>query len=556
MRQKEQLNDQPSDITKNIYLFLCFFPIIFFILFFYVKISFFPIYINYLYIFDYSSIVSALLIFLNILCLLYGIYVFKKNYFSNSILILFLIFQFVMKILESTFFPPEHLIIQLSNYSFFVFTIIICVQFFGIYRQQDDSFSPFALLIMYIIPYMIMLGHSSLLSGITSEWFELRQMPIRYFPFEAEVQLAQLICFVGLLIFSVQLVCEQNNEHRLSLSNIKLFSNGIAFIGLLAIHSILALHLYPYNQQAIGRFLATCNIHQFAIKAFQYSLNVQPLNDKTHKMIGTSLVSQGQFEKGLNHFLKAIELNPIDSKIYINAGLVSIKQQNLSKAKQYFSYAVWMNPKSSSAHHYLGFIHSLFDQHELAISQFRESLRLNPDDENVHFHMALLLSKQKKWQQALGHFKEAIWINPDFIDAYIHLGNLFIQLGAIENAFETFKKALHLKPNDPTISQQLNTITQMSFDFAKQLTAKNKFEQAITVYQRILKYRPDYSVSIHYNIACTYARNNQVKQAIEWLKKSVMMGFKDWQFLKKDSDFDSIRQHAMFIDFIHSAAGS
>jgi len=551
----------PEQIIRkqNIYHSLFYFPIAFFILFFYLKISFFSLYINKLYIFTYLSIFSAFILFLIILLLLYGLYQCRGYAIKNFILIVFLIALFIIKLLEFSLLTEQSQIVLFSNHSFFILIFILSIRAFQIYRHTNklySHYSPFAILLMYTVPFIICYVHATLISGIAAEWFELRQMPVEYYLFDSDVKLSQMICCIGLLIFGVQLIFDKDPCFRNLLSNENSFLYCISFVFLLIFLSIFSHQLYAYNQRSIGRFLAASNIRNYAINAFQKSINAKPFDDETHKMMGTTLVSQGQFEKALAHFLKAIALNPVDPQTYINAGLVSIKQNNLFAAIHYFSEAVWLDPRNANAHHYLGFVFSVQEKIDMAIIQFRESLRLNPDDENAHFHIALLFSKQKKWKQALGHFQEALWINPNFIEAYIHLGNLFINVGAVENAFETFKKALHLKPNDPTIIQQLNTITQMSFDFAQKLIDQHKFDQAIIVYQRILKYRPDYSVSIHYNISCAYAKNNQPKEAVEWLKKSVQMGFKDWKYLQNDPDFDAIRNHALFVDFIQSNTGS
>ncbi|MBF0449501.1 MAG: tetratricopeptide repeat protein [Candidatus Magnetomorum sp.] len=474
-------------------------------------------------------------------------------------LILFFILQLVNTLLEIFSLGINDQVIRCVNHSFFVFVLLLSIQAFRIYRSMNEtqaSFSPFALLLMYTIPFIILYGQSTLFSGITAEWFELRQMPVHYFLFGADVKCSQMICALGLSFFWIPLLFHHNEYHGIILSRIKYGSASVVFIVLLIVQTIFSYHLYPYNQQSIGRFMAASNIRQYAVDAFQKSLDIRPQNDRTHKMLGTTLVSQGQFDEGLRHFLKAIALNPVDLQTYINAGLVSIKQQNFFSAAQYFSQAVWLNPRNAEAHHYLGFVFSVQDRHDLAITQFRESLRLNPDDENVHFHLALVLCKQKKWQQALGHFQEALWINPNFVEAYVHLGNLLVHLGAVDKAFEAFKKALELKPNDPVIVQQMNAVTQTVFDFAKKLTSQKKFDQAITLYQGILKQRPDYSVSIHYNIACLYAQKNQVEEAVDWLKKAVNMGFKDWHWLEKDADFEKIRHAALFIKFVNTATGN
>ena len=46
---------------------------------------------------------------------------------------------------------------------------------------------------------------------------------------------------------------------------------------------------------------------------------------------------------------------------------------------------------------------------------------------------------------------------------------------------------------------------------------------------------------IPYNIACLYARQNSVKEAIEWLEEAVNKGFRDRGLLIEDPDLGAIR---------------
>jgi len=49
--------------------------------------------------------------------------------------------------------------------------------------------------------------------------------------------------------------------------------------------------------------------------------------------------------------------------------------------------------------------------------------------------------------------------------------------------------------------------------------------------------------AILYGIACLYSLIGKADEAIYYLNKSVETGFAHRQYLEKDSDFDSIREH-------------
>ena len=48
-------------------------------------------------------------------------------------------------------------------------------------------------------------------------------------------------------------------------------------------------------------------------------------------------------------------------------------------------------------------------------------------------------------------------------------------------------------------------------------------------------------MKIYFNIACIYSKQNEIDNSIYWLKKSIEMGFSDFDLLVNDSDLENIR---------------
>jgi len=51
---------------------------------------------------------------------------------------------------------------------------------------------------------------------------------------------------------------------------------------------------------------------------------------------------------------------------------------------------------------------------------------------------------------------------------------------------------------------------------------------------------------VAYNLACAFARQSEIDEAIKWVKVALDAGFKDLELLKTDPDLDSLRGHADF----------
>ncbi len=69
---------------------------------------------------------------------------------------------------------------------------------------------------------------------------------------------------------------------------------------------------------------------------------------------------------------------------------------------------------------------------------------------------------------------------------------------------------------------------------------RGELEKALDQYQRALAIEPNNSIA-HYNVACTYSRMRRIKEALDALERAVECGYRDVEWMEKDSDLDNIR---------------
>ena len=114
--------------------------------------------------------------------------------------------------------------------------------------------------------------------------------------------------------------------------------------------------------------------------------------------------------------------------------------------------------------------------------------------------------------------------------AHINLGNLYKDEGQLEMAIAEYRKALSIKPD---FAEALNNL-------AVAYMMQGEYARALSLFRKIIELQPD-SVMARYNIACVYARQGKIKESVDWLKKAIGKGFKDWDILKTDRDLENIR---------------
>jgi tetratricopeptide (TPR) repeat protein len=75
------------------------------------------------------------------------------------------------------------------------------------------------------------------------------------------------------------------------------------------------------------------------------------------------------------------------------------------------------------------------------------------------------------------------------------------------------------------------------------------YQQAIKDCNRAIQLNPDY-VMAYYNMASIYSLQGNTDMACQWLKQAIGKGYKNWEYLKTDRDFDSIRNTSCFREII------
>jgi len=86
---------------------------------------------------------------------------------------------------------------------------------------------------------------------------------------------------------------------------------------------------------------------------------------------------------------------------------------------------------------------------------------------------------------------------------------------------------------------------------ALNLLQAQKYEEAISAYQQILKTAPDDEIAL-YNIACAYSLWKKPDEAVEYLQKAVEAGFADFEHIESDPDLKNIKYHNGYKKIIQS----
>jgi serine/threonine protein kinase/Tfp pilus assembly protein PilF len=261
------------------------------------------------------------------------------------------------------------------------------------------------------------------------------------------------------------------------------------------------------------------NVH-LAIQLFEKALELDPRYAAAHAGLAEAYATLYQYfetndsylDKAIETSLKALMYDPTLSEAYTALGLAYFDKKLLEEAITATLKAIELDPENYVAYWILGRIYHTTDRTEEAIRQFKKTISINPDFYNAFNDIIMVYERtndEENMKRVLNEAIERMDVylskNPD--DARAHMYNA-IHLAAVnrkDEAKDAGKKALELNPGDSLMM---------------------------------------------YNAACLYARLGDNKLAITTLKNAIAAGQQDFEWIKRDSDLESIRNEHEYIELM------
>ncbi|MEK6572146.1 MAG: protein kinase [Bacteroidota bacterium] len=250
-------------------------------------------------------------------------------------------------------------------------------------------------------------------------------------------------------------------------------------------------------------------------------------------------------------FQKAIELDPRYADAYAGLGeayatfyqTFDRKENWLDKAIESSLKALMYDATLSEAYAALSLSYFNKRSHEEALTASQKAIELDPTNFVGHWILGRIYHATDRDKEAVEHLRKVIALNPDFYSAYGDLLLAYERLGDKERFDETLRAALQVYPR--YLSQHPDDARGHMY-FAIELVQAGKTEEAKAEAEKALELSPTDPLML-YNAACFYARLGERKSTLEALKNAFAVGYEDYEWIKRDSDLDSVRDDPEYI---------
>jgi tetratricopeptide (TPR) repeat protein len=190
-----------------------------------------------------------------------------------------------------------------------------------------------------------------------------------------------------------------------------------------------------------------------------------------------------------------------------------------------------------------------------ALIKYLEAARLNPNTEVIYNKLGISYSQLKYYAQAIDSFSHSIELDRKYSYSYNNLGSVYFAQGNMKKAEKYFRKAISLKNDEASFHMNMGSVL---LERKKQEKAMAEWRKALAIDPKIfsrssavsLMGNSSSSMERRYLVARLLASAGKVDPAIESLKQAITEGFSDIDQIRKEQDFDPIRNDKRFVDFI------
>lgn len=206
-------------------------------------------------------------------------------------------------------------------------------------------------------------------------------------------------------------------------------------------------------------------------------------------------------------YRQKLDQSPNDAEVMANLGAILQKQNKFDEALQYYSKAGEINPSNVTTRLNVGTLYQQKKDYDAAIAAYDTILVLYPNNVEANYYKAQCLAAMGNSDKAIAAFKTVMSLDPTNKDAKNQITDIMKKSMSTSDLLAYFDRQAAVDPS---------TVDDI-YDYALDLHKKNKFDDAITFYREVLKFKTN-NPEVYVNMAIAYKQKNDAAQATKILQ--------------------------------------
>ncbi len=193
-----------------------------------------------------------------------------------------------------------------------------------------------------------------------------------------------------------------------------------------------------------------------------------------------------------------------------------------------------------------------------ALDYYRAALAKKPNSASLLNKIGITELMMQRYREAKKSFDQSIKLDRKFADAYNNRGVVLYEERKYGAAIKEYRRAIAIDGNSASFFSNLGAA----------LFAKKEFEPAVLAYQHAVELDPDVfertsrggvqaqlpspgdRARYNYTVAKLYAKMGYSDRSLEYLKKALEEGYKDFNNVYKDAEFAGLRKDKRFTELM------
>ncbi|HLV89397.1 MAG TPA: tetratricopeptide repeat protein [Candidatus Sulfotelmatobacter sp.] len=193
-----------------------------------------------------------------------------------------------------------------------------------------------------------------------------------------------------------------------------------------------------------------------------------------------------------------------------------------------------------------------------ALDYYRAAVLKEPTSGRILNKIGITELMMQRYNEAKKSFERSIKVDHKLADAYNNLGVVYYEQKRYSPAIKQYHKAIEIDGNSASFFSNLGAA----------LFAKRDFEPAISAYQRAVEIDPDVferssragvqaqlpspedRARYDYTVARLYAKMGFSDRSLEYLRKALEEGYKNFNNVYKDAEFSELRKDKRFAELV------
>jgi len=193
-----------------------------------------------------------------------------------------------------------------------------------------------------------------------------------------------------------------------------------------------------------------------------------------------------------------------------------------------------------------------------ALDYYRAGMAKDPNSARILNKIGITELMMQRYAEAKRSFEHSIKADREFADAYNNLGVVFYERKKYGPAIKEYGKAIKIDDTSASFHSNLGAA----------LFAKKDFDKAVAEYQKAVQLDPDVfertsrggvqaqlpspedRARYDYTVARLYAKMGFSDRSLEYLRKAMEEGYKDFKNVYKDTEFTELRKDKRFAELV------